>query len=511
MEDIAFPGDQKYCLVIKIPEGSDEVRVEGFDITKSPTGMFGFSGVKDDLRWQISRGQFELTNDRFGTYQIYFSELPDGTVLISNYISELIARGVQTTLNDEALAVFVRLGYFLGDATPFKNIINLPPNSTLVVSSDGLKVTTKKPYQSSTQQPPSFKQAQLLYGDLFQHEMETFLAQYSQYKIMLPISGGKDSRHILLALMEAGRPPDYAITCERFAPSMNEDVEVANQLCQFAGLKQTVLPQSDQLFQQEIDNFYLNSFCADENNWALPIANFWKNITEPKLLFDGIAGDVLSASLFTTPERVNLFEGEKFGDLARFIIKKDGHLTDYLSPELKRRWSDEIAEEQIESELLKYAGDGNGIGHFYLWNRCIREIAHLPRTYMGRYGIAATPFLFENVFDLLINLPSHYFYGKSFHMETMALRYPKYKDIPFATKKGSTNFSLATRLKFVSDVFGYLFSTKEVQSQVNMQYIAPRLVKGILSPTFGTHLHSLMVGPLYLATLKRLVQNCAHG
>ena len=53
------------------------------------------------------------------------------TLRVSPSIPRLLADGAPVTLDDEALAVFFRLGFFLDDRTPFRAIRAVPPGARL--------------------------------------------------------------------------------------------------------------------------------------------------------------------------------------------------------------------------------------------------------------------------------------------------------------------------------------------------------------------------------------------
>ena len=58
----------------------------------------------------------------------YFSD--KGRCALSPSVSKLIELGAPSDLDFAALAVFLHLGYFLGDETPFRAIRAVPPNAS---------------------------------------------------------------------------------------------------------------------------------------------------------------------------------------------------------------------------------------------------------------------------------------------------------------------------------------------------------------------------------------------
>ncbi len=95
-------------------------------------------------RWAWNGSTLTVTNDRFGFLPVYFAELQNGFA-VSTSIPALLKAGASTTLNDAAIAVFLRLGYYVGNDTPFANIKLLPPCSRLTWNGSTYKLTQSAP------------------------------------------------------------------------------------------------------------------------------------------------------------------------------------------------------------------------------------------------------------------------------------------------------------------------------------------------------------------------------
>jgi asparagine synthase (glutamine-hydrolysing) len=95
------------------------------------------SGVSEGegvwAEWNWDGRQLTVRNDRFGFLPVYYAQLPSGFG-VSTSALELIRAGAATDLDDAAVAVFVRLGYYIGNDTPFKSVRLLPAGSELTWS-----------------------------------------------------------------------------------------------------------------------------------------------------------------------------------------------------------------------------------------------------------------------------------------------------------------------------------------------------------------------------------------
>ncbi|MGH8283218.1 MAG: asparagine synthetase B family protein, partial [Gammaproteobacteria bacterium] len=102
-----------------------------------PDGIFA--------KWEWGGARLIVRNDRYGFYPLFYY-CRDGEIGVSPSISRLVDAGAPIGFDYAALAVFLRLGYFIGEDTPFKHIRALPPGATLEwdgaikLSSDGYAV-----------------------------------------------------------------------------------------------------------------------------------------------------------------------------------------------------------------------------------------------------------------------------------------------------------------------------------------------------------------------------------
>lgn len=482
------------------------VRVSGIDCDTDTALLFGSSGIPGDgIKISSTSDCFRLGNDRLGLFPIYYSQPQSNRLLLSNSIDALIKKGACTQLDDDALAVFLRMGYFLGSDTPFAHIHAMPPNSEFKVTSGGVVLEQRDWRVSAFDRMPSREEAQREFGYRVQKVIDGYLARYVNKEIMVPISGGRDSRHLLLAILKAGKRPNHLVTVERFAPNGNEDIPAAQALCAAARLNTQILRQGEDLVNREIVNFHLSSHCVDENNWMFPVMEYFAALDGRALLFDGLAGDILSAGLYNSQEKMDLFAAGKTNRLAELILSRECSLRPDLTEQALRRWSAERAKVRLQAELNKYVGEANPTGHFLLRNRCLREVAHIPRTLLGRFGVVATPFLHPDVIDYMIDLPGEYFLDKRFHTEVINQQYPEFSGVPYAVKGGFTSASLQSRWRLAREGLRYINQSPGMGSVIRNEYLWPRVIKGLLSARYGSQtMYSMMTVPLYLATISRV-------
>ncbi len=189
-------------------------RGERLETRGQPRAEFGHKipsnhSVADGIfaRWHWDGTRLVVGNDRYGFCPLFWANLPDNGVCVSPSLVSLVEQGAPTDLDIEALAVFFRLGFFVGNDTPFAAIKTVPPNAVLEWENGKLECHGRYPQAPNTTKL-SRDEAIDRYIDLFSHAMAKRTPGSDAFAI--PISGGRDSRHILLELHRTGSNPPPA-------------------------------------------------------------------------------------------------------------------------------------------------------------------------------------------------------------------------------------------------------------------------------------------------------------
>ena len=82
-------------------------------------------------RWHWDGQTLKVETDRYGFYPLYYF-VANGECAVSPSLVKLVELGAPTEWDYEGLAVFLRIGFFLGEDTPFKSIRSLPSLATFL-------------------------------------------------------------------------------------------------------------------------------------------------------------------------------------------------------------------------------------------------------------------------------------------------------------------------------------------------------------------------------------------
>jgi hypothetical protein len=366
--------------------------------------------------WSWSNGQLVVEQDRHGFFPL-FEWRQTGTRVLSTDLLTLLEIGAPHALDLDALSVFVRAGFFVGNDTPFAAIrAVLPPPALrrrLDISRD---------------------QAIDGFIDLFRQAIRRRLPS-GPYR--MPLSGGRDSRHILFELLAAAAPPSACVTVRHFPPRANDDELIARELCDALGLKHVVLPQPDDRWALEVRRHATTHLCSDEHAQFVVLADHLRAHTSET--YDGIAGDVLSQSTYLRAEAHALFARRDFEGFAGFVL--DGYGTTIseralgrvLAPVLARELPRERAVARLAAEAARYADAPNPVGSFFLHNRTRREVALAPYGLMRDITVYA-PYLDRDLYDFLAALPAEMLMDRALHTDAIARAWPQHAALPYERK-----------------------------------------------------------------------------
>jgi asparagine synthase (glutamine-hydrolysing) len=332
--------------------------------------------------------------------------------------------------------VFLRAGFFVGDDTPVAAIRAVPPAASLSWGDAGpvLQSGWRAP------EPSTLSRANAVdaFGDAFAAAIRRALDGHANPVAVL-LSGGHDSRHILLAMAEQGRVPDCGVTVHPYPPDAPDDVEIARELAAAVGVRHIVIPQRTDRIAAEREKNRLTDFCADEHAQFLPLRAHFH--AAPHVVFDGLAGDVLSQSQRLDRELYDIFRNGQFEAVAERVLGVPGAiepaLAKLLTPDAFRRFDRRLAVARVAAEASRYADAPNPIAAFFFFSRTRREIALAPYGILrGIPGTAVrTPFLDPDVAGLLFSLPFATVADRTFHTEVLTRRYARYSGIRFGGKQ----------------------------------------------------------------------------
>lgn len=381
--------------------------------------------------WKWDGRRLEIANDRYGLVPMYWSSTPD-SFTIATTPSAAFAAGVSTELDPDALALLERLGQFVGDDTAFRKLKRLPPGARLTLNGSTLRPEGGPfivPEQSLDRD-----RALDAYIDEFRAAVGRRLPDAPYIH---PLSGGRDSRHILFVLVEAGVPPAELLTVSHLPPKPDEDLRIAGLVAERLGLRHRVLPRSDRPVEDEARKNRLTHFASPlTHTWMMPLIDHLAAYRG--VLFDGFAGDALSMARYLDAENLRLHRSGRFEELAERMLRAEGSVPTLLPRPRRRDERDGTPSDRrravgrLARELALHAEAPNPIRSFRFWNYSRRLIALSPLGLLHDHRVRL-PYVDHRLFDLLAGLRPEVILPKGGHFHTEAIRrgFPRWADLPF--------------------------------------------------------------------------------
>lgn len=455
-------------------------------------------------KWEWDGASLKVTNCRYGFNPLYYFIRPD-EICVSTSIRQLLDRGAPIDLDDEAISVFLRFGWFLGEDTPFRAIRAVPPNAEFEWRNGKLHVAGS--YSIPKPDYLSRDAAIDLFNDLFRQSIQRRLPGDAAF--VMPLSGGRDSRHILLELVEQGAKPEFCFTADHIPTRANEDARIAAILTRTLGLNHEILDQPKSRLRSEMKKNELTEFCAIEHAWAIPISEFCRG--RISWLYDGLAGDMLTggvAAAKLNPENLTLYESGHFEELATEIYSwtEEISLKGWLQREWYKKFGPDIATARICDELRRHSNAPNPVGSFHFWNRTRRGVSTYSFGILRDIPTVCCPYLDDDVYDLLASLPASMLLDGQFHTDAIHRAYPKFRNIPFEDKSASKQDSRTYYRNYARELTRFLIGRRHSQI-VNTSFLIPRMIRWSFSREPVNLSWMEPEYAIYLLQLENLLEN----
>jgi hypothetical protein len=463
------------------------------------------SGIHGDgafIQWNFENDRLELITDRYGIMPFYYYF--DGSELgFSSSVQNLVERYSASDIDYQALSVFLRLGNYIGDSTPFRNIKRIRPFSRYVFDNNGLNIEESKINVQVCQLDRNC--AIKHYATIFQNSIDRF-ARVAKNNVVVPLSGGKDSRHILFSLLKAGCRPSFCITVDDISRKYEQEVLIAQNICAQSGLKHIEIIQNMSCYDAEIIKNEVTGYSTFDHGLFITLREYL-DTHSVDFIFDGLAGDVLSQSSFLNQKNTDFFISKNFDALANEILGDEGYYPKMLSSYLYKKVSRERAINSLIDEFKKYSDYPNPVGQFYFWNRTRRSISLNPILVLGQKKHVFFPYLDASVYDFLISLPVEYVLEKSFHTKTIDYYFPKFSNIPYSSISKEKSISFNFIFKNVIKNLYLICKIYKFKCAIKYKFFLFRSIKVLFSKSYFSVYVNIMKVNIYILKLLEISTN----
>lgn len=431
------------------------------------------------VTWAVSDKEVVIETDALGLVP-YFIYRCDNKAIISDSLIKILDLCPSNIAVDwAALAVFLRLGHHIGDDTPFNEIKRLPANSIVTISHNRFTVN-KKPSSPIDIRPTSLSGAIENYASIFDSTICGIVENLDR-ELIQPLSGGRDSRHILAALMKAGSRPSICVTQALPPPQRNDDVTVSKLICAELNLSHVISPSvKNHYVQEKLKNSQI-SYESVHHAWLLPISNYLKGLPSSVIL-DGLGGDILSESKTIKPRYYELIDSASFENLAHEILGNDSFLRKQMNKKANHLLRREFALQRLTDELMEHRNSSNLLVSFFLANRSRRSIAPSCWDLFGARHHVITPYLAPPVRNFLLSLPHEFHQRGDLHTLAIQKGYPIFRDYAYGGNGPSQEVTLSSHVRNIKS--SIQFTRDQLRTGLLKPHVTiARKVKSCLSKT----------------------------
>ncbi|CAN5521893.1 hypothetical protein BH23BAC1_BH23BAC1_15600 [soil metagenome] len=328
------------------------------------------------------------------------------------------------SLDLKAICFFVSTGFFPDDATYYNQIKVIPP-ATIIDNDDPIKAKTYWQWHYSPRDI-SFKQA----VEEFAHVFETItLEQTHNKKIILPLSGGLDSRSQAAALDKHSQVFAYSYKFKNGIP----ETEYGEAIAKVQGYKFKSFTIEPNYLWGVIEHLADINRCFSEFTHPRQMA-IHKDFSEMgELFFLGHWGDVLFDDMGVSADLTN-------EDLVKVIYKKvikKGGLE--LAERLWNFWGLSGTFEDYLMEKILNALEQTGIENANTRLRAYKSLQWAPRWTSNNLSIfedkhpLALPYYHDEICKFICTIPEEYLAGRKIQIAYIKDKAPQLANIPWQT------------------------------------------------------------------------------
>jgi len=255
---------------------------------------------------------------------------------------------------------------------------------------------------------------------------------------LIPLSGGRDSRHIALEAAKqqladrrsSGSAHFLAVTSSlwRTKDANTPETVTAKRVAAHIGMAHETVPAISDVIANEARKNLLSGFCCDE---ASLISGLISQVPPPGCVYDGIGGDVLSDGDCCQPDFYKHIAEKNTPALIDLLFPYDDRVGDAIWPLLKtvaggrdKPSGDASIVNRVDAQLERLREFVNPAVAYFFFTRTRREISLAPFMLWGAAERAYAPFLDYDLVMYLLALPARHFQDGLFHTTAIARAYP---------------------------------------------------------------------------------------
>lgn len=346
----------------------------------------------------------------------------------------LVAAGADASIDREGVGLALRIGFYLGERSPFAHI-RLAPRGKRLTWSRGVARIEGPGMRVVPATVRSVEEGVAGYCELFRAAMRRRPpAPGSEGAFAMPLSGGRDSRMMLLESIANGHRPAACVTLSGGEESEHPDAVIARQLCRRVGTPLVEVESRTPWVEAERRKHVLGSLLVLEHTWMMPL---WDTLRSSfGCWYDGLGAGAITRGDLCRPE---FLEHYRRGDWSAFLrdfagcaisvdestVAQLARLAGWIEP------SEDAAIALLREELAHFEGAANPLTAFSFANWGGRAISLNPYMLCAPIRDIHTPFMDADLVRFLLGYPVELALTNDLQTDAARRLYPDVADIPF--------------------------------------------------------------------------------
>jgi asparagine synthase (glutamine-hydrolysing) len=376
--------------------------------------------------WTVRDGGLEITSDPYGYLPLYLFAAADRCVVANNPIAA-VAGGAPGEPDAAATGLYARLGFYLGETTPFRHVRRVEAGRTVRWKDGKVEVSGDGAPRPGS---PIASVAEGVEG--YAHHFREAMRRRPPLArpVVLPLSGGRDSRMILLELVAMGEKPDLCVT---FGKADEPDAIVAAELARRLGIRHELVDAPTVWLRDELVKHARCGLEAGEHTWMVPLFARMRELADG--WHDGLGVGAMTRGETCQPAFLERLETNDLSGWSEELFRwtfgvsaaKAGRLAAVAG------WFDgsaATAHAQVGAELRRRAGWPNPLTAFSFANWGRRCIALAPLGICGGEAIQV-PFMDRELCAFVSRLPVRLAFGNDLQTDALHRLHPEFRDVPF--------------------------------------------------------------------------------
>ncbi|MEU6722434.1 asparagine synthetase B family protein [Nonomuraea wenchangensis] len=337
--------------------------------------------------------QVTLHTGALGLVDLYYVRLGEA-VYFSSLIQPLLSL-VPIAVDWSAWASILQVTFPLGEATPYTEVKRLPGSSALVWRHDRVSVERRLPRWLRTEPYEAWTSpAEIV--ELLHH----VYAEYDGRKLLVPVSGGYDSR--LLASVAKARGADVESWTTSPDDGTDTDIAFARAITKELGIPHRVITQDPADYPADaVEVARRLEYLTPHHAWYAPFAKEVHGAG--RILVDGLAGGPLLKNFMVSGAALEARTQAERSAAVLGSLSLGAPSRPFLS-KAAAEWMEESVREQFAAATSMLHGHRAELPLSVLHTRTVRGIARSAVNLVGPEASFAAPFIHPDFFDAALSV-----------------------------------------------------------------------------------------------------------